>query len=169
VNIQNVHFLLSLSKKDKQQLGFTMIELLLVMIIIGLLSAITFPNFINQVGKSRQTEAKINLGSLGRAQQSYHFEHKVFAGTLSELSANNMFTPKYYSYPNADAATNSLFKQRAIAISPDKDQARDYAIGVYFNAGSYQLVLCEGKGVGEVVEVPNIVSDSCTNDGLKLK
>lgn len=146
-----------------------MIELLLVMLIIGLLSAITFPNFMNQVGKSRQTEAKINLGTIGRAQQHYHFEHKTFASTLTQLSANSMFTPEYYSYPAPDTATDSLFKQRAIAVNANDDQVKDYALGVYFNAGSYELALCEGKSVGEVVEVPNLVSGSCTNDGLRLR
>lgn len=141
----------------------------MVMMIMGILSAISMPHFINQIGKARQTEAKNNLGAIARAQQNYHFEHKIFASTLTQLSANSMFTPEYYNYPNPDAATNSLFKQRATAINANDDQVRDYAVGVYFNAGYYQIALCEGKGIGEVVEVPNSISGSCTNDGVRLK
>ena len=136
--------------------------------IIGMLSAIALPSFINQIGKARQTEAKINLGTIGRAQQAYHFEHKTFASTLEQLSANNMFAPEYYNYP-APTATDSLFKQRATAIDANKDQVRDYALGVYYNAGYYAIALCEGKGVGEVVEAPNSLAGSCTNDGIRLK
>jgi type IV pilus assembly protein PilA len=169
VNTQYVHCLLFRTRKNKQQFGFTLIELLMVMLLIGILSAISMPNFINQVGKARQTEAKNNLGTIGRAQQNYHFEHKTFASTLTQLSSNNLFTPKYYSYPIPDTATDSLFKQRAIAINANEDQIRDYAMGVYFNAGSYVIALCEGKSIGEVVEAPNSISGSCTNDGIRLK
>jgi type IV pilus assembly protein PilA len=169
VNTQNVHFLLSRYRKNKQQFGFTLIELLMVMLLMSILSAISMPHFINQIGKARQTEAKNNLGAIARAQQNYHFEHKIFASTLTQLSANSMFTPEYYNYPNPDAATNSLFKQRATAINANDDQVRDYAMGVYFNAGSYAIALCEGKSIGEVVEVPNSIAGSCTNDGVRLK
>ena len=168
VNTQNVHFLLSKYRKDRQQLGFTLVELLVVMVIIGVLSAIALPNFINQVGKARETEAKNNLGAIGRAQQAYHFEHKTFASNLTQLSANNMFTPKYYDYP-APTASNSLLKQRATAVDANGDRVRDYALGVYFSAGSYAIAFCEGKDVGAVVEAPNFHAGSCTNDGIRLK
>ena len=169
MNTQDAHFLLFRYRKNRQQLGFTLVELLVVVIIIGILSAIGLPNFINQVGKARQTEAKNNLGAIGRAQQAYHFEHKTFASTMAQLSANDMFAPEYYNYPAPDTATDSLFKQRATAIDTNSDRVRDYALGVYFNAGSYAIALCEGKDVGEVVEAPNSLVDSCTNDGIRLK
>ena len=169
MNTQNAHFLLLKYRSDCKKSGFTLIELLVVIIIIGILSAVALPSFINQVGKARQTEAKVNLGTIGRAQQAYHFEHNTFASTLAQLSANDMLSPEYYNYLSPDTATDSLFKQRATAIDINNDRVRDYALGVYFNAGSYAIALCEGKDVGEVVEAPNSIADSCTNDGIRLK
>jgi type IV pilus assembly protein PilA len=169
VNTQYVHLLFNKYKTSKPESGFTLIELMMVAIIISLMSAITLPNYIGQVGKARETEAKTNLGTIGRAQQAYHFEHQVFAATLNALSGNTLFQTQYYTYPDADTATTSLLKQRAIAINSSSYRVRDYAAGVYFNAGAYQLALCEGKEVGEVVEAPNTLADSCTNDGTRLR
>ncbi|VEP16282.1 Prepilin-type N-terminal cleavage/methylation domain-containing protein [Hyella patelloides LEGE 07179] len=169
MNTQYVNFLLNRTKKRRLESGFTLIELLIVMIILGLLSAIALPNFIGQVGKARETEAKNSLGTLGRAQQAYHLEHQVFANNLNNLSNSNLFQSEYYSYPDADTATNSLLKQRAVAINSSSDRVRNYAVGVYFNSGAYQLALCEGTAVGVIVEVPDSFADSCTNDGTRLR
>ena len=50
---------LTIKRKDE---GFTLIELLVVIIIIGILSAIALPSFLNQASKARQSEARTNVG-----------------------------------------------------------------------------------------------------------
>lgn len=65
--------------KKKANGGFTLIELLVVIIIIGILSAIALPSFLNQANKAKQSEAKTYLGSMNRAQQAYYMENNVFA------------------------------------------------------------------------------------------
>jgi len=72
-----------LNRKDNQ--GFTLIELLVVIIIIGILSAIALPSFLNQASKAKQSEAKNYVGALQRAQQSYRIEKQSFAPGVTTL------------------------------------------------------------------------------------
>ena len=62
----------------RQRAGFTLIELLIVVGIIGLLSAIAFPNFISYQARSRRSEAYANLAAVARLQTSYHAEQGEF-------------------------------------------------------------------------------------------
>ncbi|NJR14899.1 MAG: prepilin-type N-terminal cleavage/methylation domain-containing protein [Calothrix sp. CSU_2_0] len=66
-------------RNKKQDEGFTLIELLVVIIIIGILSAIALPSFLNQANKAKQSEAQTYVGSMNRAQQAYYAENNEFA------------------------------------------------------------------------------------------
>lgn len=67
------------AKKKHNNEGFTLIELLVVIIIVGILSAIALPSFLNQANKARESGAKTNLGAINRAQQAYRVENGQFA------------------------------------------------------------------------------------------
>lgn len=71
-------FLQHILKRKENEEGFTLIELLVVIIIIGILSAIALPAFLNQANKARSSEAKTTVGSINRAQQAYILENPTF-------------------------------------------------------------------------------------------
>jgi len=72
-------------KRLKGQSGFTLIELMIVVAIIGILAAIAIPNFLQYQMKSRQSEAKTNLQAIKTSEVSFQAERGCFIGIAVEL------------------------------------------------------------------------------------
>jgi type IV pilus assembly protein PilA len=60
--------------------GFTLIELMIVVAIIGILAAIAIPNFLKFQAKSKQSEAKTNLKGVYTAETGYFGENNSYSG-----------------------------------------------------------------------------------------
>lgn len=69
----------------KKNRGFTLIELMVVVAIIGVLAAIAIPNFLKFQAKSKQSEAKTNLKALWTAEKSYYSEKDRFSDQLAQV------------------------------------------------------------------------------------
>lgn len=76
--------------KDRQ--GFTLVELMIVVAIIGILAAIAIPNFLKYQSKAKQGEAKVNLKGIYTAELSYFAEADTYASFTAvgfDLAATN--------------------------------------------------------------------------------
>lgn len=73
----------------KAQKGFTLIELMIVVAIIGILAAIAIPNFLRFQLKAKSSEGKVNIAAIRTAEESYLAEFGVYvAGTASPTMAD---------------------------------------------------------------------------------
>jgi prepilin-type N-terminal cleavage/methylation domain-containing protein len=101
-------FLQHLVGKKKDDQGFTLIELLVVIIIIGILSAIALPSFLNQAKKARQSEAKTYVGSLNRGQQAFYTENDAFSSTIDAMGVGIATQTANYLYTAATGGTTGV-------------------------------------------------------------
>ena len=149
--------------------GFTLLELMVVMIVISVLAAISIPVFQRQVGKAREAEVQLKLGAIARSQMAYHYVNGSFATTLSVLAADTgAISSFYYNFPDPTGDSTKV-KHQAVAKEPALYQLRDYAIGLYYVDGAYVRANCQGFGIGDPVNVGDLPSDLCTNNGIQLQ
>src|SRR2546422_8912997 len=89
--------------------GFTLIELMIVVAIIGILAAIAIPNFMTYQAKARQSEAKVNLGGIFTTATSYFAENNTFSvATGDTLGYKPAGSSKYMLYYGGTGNANTI-------------------------------------------------------------
>ena len=142
-------YLQHLVRKHKGNEGFTLIELLVVIIIVGVLAAIALPSFLNQIGKARGSEAKSNIGTINRSQQSYRLENNTFASALTSLDSKA--SGKFYSYTvTGGTATSAGVNATLTAIASDL-KTYSGAVAQPAAADFFGQVICESTTNGGAV------------------
>jgi len=85
----------------KRNSGFTLIELVVVIIIVGILAAMGFTQYTKMVEKGRTAEAKAVLGALRTAQQARYLQQGSYTEILANLAVDapiSCSSTHYYSY-----------------------------------------------------------------------
>jgi general secretion pathway protein G len=76
-----------MSRALRRQLGFTLIEIMVVVIIIGLLAAVVVPQFLGRVDDARVAKAKQDIQAMESALTLYKLDNFRFPSTEQGLSA----------------------------------------------------------------------------------
>ncbi|HYC53351.1 MAG TPA: type II secretion system major pseudopilin GspG [Candidatus Binatia bacterium] len=74
-------------RSRERQSGFTMIELLVVMVILGMLAALVAPNFFQNVGKARAKTARVQIANLSTALDAMALDTGSYPNSQQGLDA----------------------------------------------------------------------------------
>ncbi len=111
--------------------GFTLIELMIVVAIIGILAAIAIPNFLRFQLKAKSSEGKTNLAAIRTAEESFFAEY----GRYVSANASPPTAPSNVKMTYSDAVANKGFAE--VGWLPEGEVYFNYAVAINGSADEY--------------------------------
>lgn len=132
-----------------EQVGFTLLELLVVLVIIGLLVGYVAPRYFSQVGKSEVKAARAQIKALEDALDQYRLDVGHYPTTDQGLAALNV-------QPAGEARWQGPYLRKAVPNDPWGNAYQYQAPGVHGENDLYSLGK-DGKpgGEGEAADIAN--------------
>ena len=119
----------SAQQSTRRHLGFTLLELLVVMVIIGLLAAYVGPRYFAQIGKSEQSAARAQVEALAKALDTYRLDTGHYP--RGDLGLNAL-TAKQGNDPNWQGP----YLQKEVPVDP---WGRAYLYSIQDTTGDFTL------------------------------
>ena len=111
-------FCMTLPSTRKRFHGFSLMEVMIVVVIIGILAALAYPNLEKYLKRARQTEAKTNLSAIYTAQKIHFTLHQSYAEDINKLDLS--LAQGLYTFTIQEASKNT-FKAQAKGNIDDDD------------------------------------------------
>ncbi|QYJ88992.1 type IV pilin protein [Shewanella halotolerans] len=105
--------------------GFTLIEVIITVAIVGILAAIAYPSYIDYVTKSGRAEGVAAVMEVANLQEQYYLDNRTYASDLTKLgmSANPLVTEhEHYKVASTGGATFTV-TATAIGTQASRDTA----------------------------------------------
>ena len=138
------------NNRAKAQQGFTLIEIMIVVVILGVLAALVVPNMIGKAGDARQVAATSDLRAIANALEMYRLENYTYPSTDQGLKA---LVQEPGGYPPAPHWNVNGYLRKL----PKDPWGRGYLYISPGNENSFDLLTLGGDGrTGGVEEATDI-------------
>ena len=117
--------------------GFTLLELIVVIIILGVLATLGFTQYIKMVEKGRTAEAKTILGQLRTSQEAYNLEYGSRTANMADLAVDAptaCVVTHYFAY-STSATTGTATRCTAGAKAPPGPA--QYTVTMTYTSGTW--------------------------------
>src|SRR5690242_6105665 len=112
--------------------GFTLVELAVVIVIIGVLAAFGVPRFLTSVEKSKASEASNYLSAVQSAEERYLAQNGVYATAIADLDIK-LPPPQYFDNPTTITTTPDSTGSPAWTLTLTRNGNSSYAYTVIWN------------------------------------
>jgi type IV pilus assembly protein PilE len=110
----------------KAQSGFTLVEIMIVVVVVGILLAVALPSFMDSIRKGRRSEAFAAMAALQQAQERFRSSNATYASSSDPGFATATTSPGGY-YSVSVAAGSNATDYEIIADGTGSSQANDGA------------------------------------------
>jgi type IV pilus assembly protein PilE len=98
--------------------GFTLIELMIAVVVLGILAAVAYPAFTSMIKRSRRADAIAGLTAIVQAQERYRSNHATYSASVDALSVNADAAYKYYDLALAASEDGTFVAGYKVTATP---------------------------------------------------